>query len=216
MTSAFWPALIGFALGSSQVLLIDWIRARSQHRRQLRLLRAEIRRLSGFQRPWGLQRNVVPPDDTTPIPPRITASYQRLLQEVDFWLTDEHSDDNTQQGLIDIADGAGVLERYDADVRSCSIRQSSLRHLQKERRPSVGQSTQRRFMTRNWTGGSSWLLARYLMSSGACAPPARCISWAVRSGGCQAERTRLHYRRSPTRRATCDCRLTRAWIWRRP
>jgi len=117
MTSAFWPALIGFALGSSQVLLIDWIRARSQHRRQLRLLRAEIRRLSGFQRPWGLQRNVVPPDDTTPIPPRITASYQRLLQEVDFWLTDEHSDDNTQQGLIDIADGAGVLERYDADVR---------------------------------------------------------------------------------------------------
>jgi hypothetical protein len=117
MTSSFWPALIGFALGSSQVLLIDWIRARSQHRRQLRLLRSEIRRLSGFQRHWGLRHNVVPPDDTTPNPPRITASYQRLLQDVDFWLTDEHSDDNTQQGLIDVADGAVLLERYDAKVR---------------------------------------------------------------------------------------------------
>src|SRR6266487_388199 len=117
MASPLWPALIGFALGSSQVLLIDWIRARSQHRRQLRLLRAEVRRLSGFQRHWGLQHRVVPADDATPNPPRITASYQRLLQDLDFWLTDEHSDDNTQQGLIDIADGAAVLERYDADVR---------------------------------------------------------------------------------------------------
>lgn len=117
MASPIWPALIGFALGSSQVLLIDWIRARSQHRRQLRLLRAEVRRLSGFQRHWGLEHRVVPADDATPNPPRITASYQRLLQDVDFWLTDEHSDDNTQQGLIDIADGAAVLERYDADVR---------------------------------------------------------------------------------------------------
>src|SRR5438034_10481119 len=31
--------------------------------------------------------------------------------------TSGHSDDNTQQGLIDIADGAAVLERYVADVR---------------------------------------------------------------------------------------------------
>jgi len=59
----------------------------------------------------------VPPSDATPVPPRITPSYQRLLQDLDFWLTDEHSDDNTQQALIEIADGAAVLERYDADVR---------------------------------------------------------------------------------------------------
>jgi len=117
MASFLWPALIGFALGSSQVLLIDWIRARTQHRRQLRLLRAEVRRLSGFKRHWGLQNKVAPADDATPNPPRITTSYQRLLQELDFWLTDEHSDDNTPQGLIDIADGAVLLERYDADVR---------------------------------------------------------------------------------------------------
>jgi len=32
-------------------------------------------------------------------------------------LTDEHADDNTQQALIDIADGAVLLDRYDGDVR---------------------------------------------------------------------------------------------------
>lgn len=117
MTSSFWSALIGFALGSSQVLLIDWIRSRSQHRRQLRLLRADIRRLSGFRQHWGWQHGVVPPNDTTPNPPRVTPTYQRLLQEIDFWLTDEHSDDNSQEALIEIADGAALLERYDADVR---------------------------------------------------------------------------------------------------
>ena len=117
MASPFWAALVGFALGSSQVLLLDWIRGRAQHRRQLRLLRADIRRLSGFRQHWGWQHGVVPATDTTPNPPRVTTSYQRLLQEIDFWLTDEHADDNTQQALIDIADGAVLLDRYDGDVR---------------------------------------------------------------------------------------------------
>ncbi len=117
IASSFWPALIGFVLGSTQVLFVDWVRSRTQNRRQLRLLRAELRRLSAFTTHWGWQHGVVPPSDATPVPPRITPSYQRLLQDLDFWLTDEHSDDNTQQALIEIADGAAVLERYDADVR---------------------------------------------------------------------------------------------------
>src|SRR5882724_10048088 len=106
MAQPLWPALIGFALGSSQVLLIDWIRNRAQHRRHLRLLRTELRRLVGFQVHWGWKHHEVPPDDSTPIPPHVTPSYLRLLQDIDFWLTDEHRDDNTQQALIDIADGA--------------------------------------------------------------------------------------------------------------
>jgi hypothetical protein len=116
MADSFWPALIGFALGSTQVLFIDWIRSRTQHRRQLRLLRAELRRLAGFSARWGLEHGKIPADDATPNPPRITPSYQRLLQEIDFWLTDEHSDDNSQQALIDIADGAAILERYAQNV----------------------------------------------------------------------------------------------------
>lgn len=113
--AAFWAALGGFALGSIQSLFLDWLRARSLHRRQLRLWRSELRRLSGYRRKfeWGVSG---PSTDTVPNPPRITASYIRLLQETDFWLTDEHRDDNTQQGLIDIADGGSILERYASDV----------------------------------------------------------------------------------------------------
>jgi hypothetical protein len=40
-------------------------------------------------------------------------------------LTDEHSDDNTQQALIHIADGATVLRRYDGDVRKLLDRAKS-------------------------------------------------------------------------------------------
>jgi hypothetical protein len=116
MPQAFWPAIIGYALGSAQVLAIDWIRNRAQHRRQLRLLKADLHRLSGFTRHWGWKHGSLPPDDTTPNAPRITPSYQRLLQEIDFWLTDEHTQDNTQEALINISDGASVLERYASDV----------------------------------------------------------------------------------------------------
>jgi hypothetical protein len=105
MTATFWAAFGGFALGSFQSLLLDWIRARSQHRRQLRQWRSELRRLAGYRQKFGWTEKG-PANDTVPNPPRITASYQGLLQETDFWLTDEHRDDNTQQGLIDIADGA--------------------------------------------------------------------------------------------------------------
>jgi hypothetical protein len=116
MPAAFWAALGGFALGSAQSLFLDWLRARSQHRRQLRLWRSEFRRLAAYRAKFGWSMTDGPPSDTIPNPPRITSSYQRLLQETDFWLTDEHRDDNTQQALIDIADGAVVLERYATDV----------------------------------------------------------------------------------------------------
>ena len=116
MTGGFWAALGGYALGSAQVLALDWIRSRAQHRRQLRLLRAELRRLSGLRAKFGWQHGVVPATDKVPIPPRVTPSYLRVIQETDFWLTDEHSDDNTQEGLLNISDGCAMLERYASDA----------------------------------------------------------------------------------------------------
>jgi hypothetical protein len=116
MANGLWSALGGYALGSAQVLLLDWWRARSQHRRQLRLLRAELRRLDGYRTRFNWKVGAVPESDTIPNSPRVTPGYTRLVQEMDFWLTDEHSDDNTQQGLLDIADGCAVLERYVSDV----------------------------------------------------------------------------------------------------
>jgi len=118
MASSLWPALAGFVLGSAQGLVLDWLRNRAQHRRQLRLLRAELRRLGEFRRKWNWKHNLPPIDDSTPIPPRITSSYQRVIQDLDFWLTDEHTDDNSQLGLINIADGATVLEQYSQSIHT--------------------------------------------------------------------------------------------------
>ena len=116
MTQTLWVAFAGFALGSMQSVLLDWLRERSRHRRQLRAWRAELRRLRGFDTRYGWSLSDGPQSDTLPNTPRVTESYQRLLEETDFWVTDEHDDDNTRQGLIDIADGADVLMRYSADV----------------------------------------------------------------------------------------------------
>lgn len=116
MANAFWAAFGGFALGSLQSLFLDWVRGRAQHRRQLRQWRSELRRLSGYTQKFNMTIEEGPPSDAVPNPPRITSTYLRLLQDTDFWLTDEHRDDNTQQGLIDIADGAAILERYSGDV----------------------------------------------------------------------------------------------------
>ncbi len=116
LAATFLAALGGFVLGSLQSLFLDWARHRSQHKRHLRALRAELLRLGAYTAKfdWTLERGV--PNDTVPNPPRVTASYERLLQDVDFWLTDEHSEDNTLQGLIDISDGVLLLQRYSSNV----------------------------------------------------------------------------------------------------
>lgn len=115
-----WPILLaafaGFALGSLQSLLLDWARARSQHRRQLRQWRSELRRLSEYRQLFGWNSDTGPSSDIVPNPPRITASYLRLLEATDFWLTDAHSDDNTQQALIEIADGVDLLGHYASET----------------------------------------------------------------------------------------------------
>ncbi len=116
-----WPALLGYSLGSFQVVAIDWFRQRASHRRQLRMLRAELRRLSEFSMPfnWGVDG---PADDFVPNPPTITTGYTRLLQEIDFWLTDEHKDDNTQQALINVADGTAVIAGHAEAVHDLAVR----------------------------------------------------------------------------------------------
>ena len=116
MSTTLWAAFGGFALGSFQSLFLDWLRERARHRRQLRQWRNELRRLVGFDAhfSWSLENG--PPRDFLPNPPRITSSYRRLLDETDFWTTDAHEDDNTGLALINIADGAEVLQHYYAEA----------------------------------------------------------------------------------------------------
>jgi hypothetical protein len=47
--------LRGYAIGSAQLLLIDWVRNRLSHTRHLRALHAEIRRAAAFNQKYEWQ-----------------------------------------------------------------------------------------------------------------------------------------------------------------
>ncbi|HEY0928889.1 MAG TPA: hypothetical protein VGE27_03125 [Gemmatimonas sp.] len=116
MSTALWAAFGGFVLGSVQSLMLEWVRERERHRRQLRMWRNELRRLRSFDAHFAWNVDALPTKDALPNPPRTTPSYRRLLDETDFWVTDQHSDDNTGHALINIADGVDVLAHYHAEA----------------------------------------------------------------------------------------------------
>ena len=98
-------ALIGYAIGTAQILGLEWFRARRNHRRQLRLLRAELKRVGEFTTKFGLTKDTPPADDFLPRPAALYSGFVNAVSEIDFWITDEHRDDNSQQVLLGIADG---------------------------------------------------------------------------------------------------------------
>jgi hypothetical protein len=110
-------ALVGYAIGTFQVLFIDWWRRVTSHRRQLTLLQAELRRLRGFDTQFGWVGDLPPDDEVLPIPPKPSDLLVRTIGEMDWRLTDEHRDDNSQQSFLDLADGCGVLNSYSDKVR---------------------------------------------------------------------------------------------------
>lgn len=112
-------AVVGYAVGTIQILAIDWIRSRSKHRIQLRLLRSELRRLSRLRTPYNWNQTSGPPSDKLPRPPIPTTNFTTLVAQIDFYLTDESHDDNTQEGLLDILDGAHGLQHYQREIQKC-------------------------------------------------------------------------------------------------
>jgi hypothetical protein len=110
-------AVIGYAIGTVQVLALDWARRRTQHRTQLRLLKAELRRLAEFTVGYAWSKATGPPSDTLPKPPQPSPNFVALVGSLDFYLTDEHEDDNTQLGLLNILDGCDVLGYCAGQVR---------------------------------------------------------------------------------------------------
>ncbi len=112
-------AVIGYAVGSLQVLVLDWVRKRTKHKTQLRLLRAELCRLAEFQIGFSWSKVTGPPDDQLPRPPEQTPNFLKLVGEIDFYLTDEHHDDNSQLALLNIVDGCQVLAYYHKKIEEC-------------------------------------------------------------------------------------------------
>lgn len=95
------PALVGYAIGT--------LRARWAHARQLRLLRADLRRVSEFRAKFGYTFQAPPDTDRIPRPASLSSAFVSTVGSVDFWITDEHSDDNSQEALLGVADGMAAL-----------------------------------------------------------------------------------------------------------
>lgn len=104
-----FAALVGYAIGTAQILVLDWFRARWAHARQLRLLRADLRRVSEFNAKFKLRSDRPPVSDELPRPASLSPNFLSTLAAMDFWITDEHRDDNSQEALIGIADGFVAL-----------------------------------------------------------------------------------------------------------
>ena len=112
MGFAIIMALGGYAIGTFQVLALDWIRARRQHTTQLRLLRSELRRARIRSGKFGWVKGQVPGSDSVPEPPVVSDVFTATVASVDFYLTDEFDGDNTQEALFGLLDGMDQLRRY--------------------------------------------------------------------------------------------------------
>ncbi len=105
-------AILGYAIGTAQVLFVDWVHRHREHRRQLRLLRSEFRRARGMLQKFQWKKGVPPASDEIPYPPRVSEQFIPTVAVIDYYLTDEHDDDNAQQAHLNVIDGINHLELY--------------------------------------------------------------------------------------------------------
>lgn len=110
-------AVIGYAVGTAQVLFVDWWRRVTAHKKHLRLLQSELRRLRTFEAKFNWEDGLPPDDGHIPAPPSPTDLFVRTIGDMDWQLTDEHQDDNSQQSFLHLVDGSKML-RYYADKMS--------------------------------------------------------------------------------------------------
>ncbi len=106
-------ALFGYALGTLQVLVVDWLRRRREHARQLRALRAEFRILRVHNRKYEYDTENWHKEDSVPRPPVASPQFVPTISSVDFELTDEYSNDNSQEAFLGITSGLSLLQYYD-------------------------------------------------------------------------------------------------------
>ena len=110
-------ALAGYAIGTAQIVVLEWLRNRSTHRRQLRALRAEVRRALPSTRRYELGKRL-PETDHIPKPPKFSSRYVDTVTAIDFALTDEHLEDNTHESLLAAVDACEILERYRGEIET--------------------------------------------------------------------------------------------------
>ena len=104
--------IAGYAIGTAQVLFVDWVQRRREHVRQLRLLRAEFRSVGELVAKFGWEKGVPPPSDQVPYPPRVSDQFLPTVAAMDYYLTDEHEDDNGQLAHLTLLDSINHLQDY--------------------------------------------------------------------------------------------------------
>ena len=109
--------LVGYAIGTAQIVLLDWLRHRVAHRRALRLYRSELQRLQAFEAKYRWLQGQRPPSDYIPKPPSLSSTFQSLVADLDWRLTDEHRDDDSALAAITIGDLCDTMQRYHALIQ---------------------------------------------------------------------------------------------------
>ena len=106
--------LVGYAIGTVQVLILSWVERRRRHRQALQTLKADLSKASVYSMKfdWGPKIESY----ATPRPPRVSSEFVGIVAATDFSLTDEFRGDNTQQGLLGLVHNLELLQRYRSDV----------------------------------------------------------------------------------------------------
>jgi hypothetical protein len=102
---------VGYAVGTAQVLVVDWWRGVASHRRSLRLLHAELERSLLFDHKFQYSMTT-PPKKERPRPPLPTDKFLDTVAAADFGLTDEHVGDNSIGSFLSTIDSCNLLVRY--------------------------------------------------------------------------------------------------------
>ena len=112
--TAIFAAILAYATGTGQILLIEWWRRRQTHRRQITALRWEMRRVLAYDKRFDWPDDLTIPDRPNPRSPRTSELYLKILGEIDLALTDEIEDDNSYLSLTNITDNClGLQEALD-------------------------------------------------------------------------------------------------------
>lgn len=113
--TAVLAAVGGYALGTLQVLLVDWVRRRRGHKARLRTLRAEVERTLTLSHRFKWDGGIE--EDLIPKPPIVSPAYADLVTSIEFYLTDEFQGDNAQQVFLSVLDGIDILADTHRQIR---------------------------------------------------------------------------------------------------
>jgi|CXWL01.1.fsa_nt_gi hypothetical protein len=132
-------ALLGYAIGTVQVLLLDWKRSRLAHARSLRVLKADLERAKLCDYKFALRPDNPPASDHVPRPPFVGEHFVTTVVALEFSMTDEHPDDSSLAGLLSLADACDMMARVHGQISDLldKIREDSDQARNRERWESV-------------------------------------------------------------------------------